>query len=296
MPLWKRKRNSKDKGKRGKNEDGPVILVATADEHINSRVGLCPREGVDLDNDGRYLPSRGQLWLYNRWADDFWPRIDSLRKKIGGEVWWINVGDGADDNYHNKYGLITLNKSLIVRLAVESYQPALDVADKTFFIRGTSAHVGRDAEIEEQIAYECGATMDGSSYSSYVWRLQIHGTRILARHKPISNSTRLHTRGGGANRCAVQIMMESTNIASPYPHIALFGHYHHPEDSGENYPVHVYFLPCWKLHGNYDKYMGFSVERIGGRVFIIRGDRWESLSLNEWTYTPRIDRTYTSYT
>jgi len=268
----------------------PIIIVATADGHVNSCVGLCPKKSFELEV-GRYSPSREQRWLWGKWKD-FWDRITELKKDLGGEVWWINAGDGADDNSHSRYGLITLNKSLIVRLAVESYQPAVDASDRRFFVRGTPAHVGTDGELEEIVAKECNAEMWKGMYTRYAWELEANSTRILARHKPISNSTREYTRGGGANRTAVQMTMAAARLGRKLPDIAFSGHFHHYEDSGGNYPVRVVFLRCWKLHGSYDQYMGFSIEPIGGEVTICYEDRYRMLPTKDWSYIPREEKAW----
>jgi len=276
----------------GKKDKGihPIIIAATADEHINSCVGLCPRGPFDLEV-GQYLPSREQLWLWDKW-EHFWNKVKKLKKKLRGEIWWIHVGDGADDNSHSKYGLITLNKSLIVRLAVQSYQPAIEASDRRFFVRGTSAHVGMDAELEEMTARECDAEMWKGMYTRYAWDILANSTRILARHKPISNSTREYTRGGGANRTAVQMTMAAARLNRELPDVAFSGHFHHPEDSGNNYPVRVVFLPCWKLHGSYEEYMGFSVERVGGEVVVCHEDHYQTFPAKEWTYLPREEKAW----
>jgi hypothetical protein len=39
-------------------------LLLVANLHINSTTGLCPPDGIELDDGGRYLPSKPQRWLW----------------------------------------------------------------------------------------------------------------------------------------------------------------------------------------------------------------------------------------
>ena len=43
--------------KEDEDKTPPIIVVATADGHVNSCVGLCPKGPFDLEA-GQYLPSR----------------------------------------------------------------------------------------------------------------------------------------------------------------------------------------------------------------------------------------------
>ena len=56
----------------------PVVLAITSDHHTGSTLGLCPPEGVRLDDDGSYKPSRAQLWLWANWLD-YWKAVAAIR-------------------------------------------------------------------------------------------------------------------------------------------------------------------------------------------------------------------------
>jgi hypothetical protein len=167
--------------------------------------------------------------------------------------------------------------------------PALKVADRTFWVRGTEAHVGGAGELEELTAERCGAVESDGLYSRYRWLIETEGVLGMFAHRPISTSTREHTRGGGAMRTAAQLVMSCNRIGQPVPRYACFGHFHHPEDSGENYAVRVMFLPGWKLHGSYEHGRGFSVEPVGGRVLVLEKGQMQVLPLGDWTYLPEPD-------
>ena len=56
------------------------IVVCLGDTHCGSTVGLCPPEGLELDDEGLYLPSKAQLWLWNNW-EEAWAKIKSVKRK-----------------------------------------------------------------------------------------------------------------------------------------------------------------------------------------------------------------------
>jgi hypothetical protein len=266
----------------------PVLLVVSADDHPNSTVGLCPPEGVDRDEGGQYLPSQAQRWLWECW-DDVWRRVAEKKRELGAEVYWVHCGDGADDNTHSQYGLITLNHAEMVDLSCRCRKPGLDVADRHFAVRGTPAHVGQGADLEELIARQCGAEADPSHpgwHSRWYWSCRINGVLVLFKHRPASTSMRYYTRGGGANRTAVQVEMACTRSGTEIPRAAYYGHYHHPEDSGENQPVRVFFCPPLCLRGSYEHSRGFEAEPVGVRVAICDGGTFTPLPLADWTYAP----------
>lgn len=45
----------------------PVLVAITSDHHAGSVIGLCPSEGVRLDEGGEYRPNKAQLWLWQNW-------------------------------------------------------------------------------------------------------------------------------------------------------------------------------------------------------------------------------------
>jgi hypothetical protein len=69
-----------------KNHDHLVVFLG--DTHCGSTVGLCPEEGLELDDGGWYQPNKSQIWLWNNWLDA-WKRVKKMRrsalKKCGAE-------------------------------------------------------------------------------------------------------------------------------------------------------------------------------------------------------------------
>lgn len=270
----------------------PILLVVTSDDHPNSHVGLCHPDGVPQDEGQLVMPSKAQLWLWNCW-DDLWLRAAKLKRELDIPLYWLHNGDGCDDNTHSKHGLMSLNKAIITEQAIKVKQRGLDVADKMFYVRGTEAHVGQGGELEELVARGCKAEPDpdpgmGHMKSRWYWRIKLSDVLIFARHKPDSNTMRFWTRGGGANRSAVQLELACSRLGWERPTAAYFGHVHHVEASGENNPIKVFFCPPFCLTSGWAASMGYYPEPVGARLAICDEGSFLPLPVEDWLYRPSL--------
>src|SRR5687768_6791425 len=76
-------------------ETRPVIVATPGDLHTNSTLGLCPSEGVDLDDGGHYAPNKIQRWIWQCWCD-YWAAIGKAREALGAELWVAINGEVTD--------------------------------------------------------------------------------------------------------------------------------------------------------------------------------------------------------
>ncbi len=243
-----------------------VVVAATGDMHIGSTVGLCPRR-VELDDGGAYEASKSQRWLWTCW-EDYWAQV-ARRKTDGVQVVALLNGDLCDRNRHGHYQLWTINRATLTRAVVDTLQPLLAIADYVVVVRGTEAHVGESAEMEELIAHDVGAVPDeqAGSASWWYWEATIAGHNLAAAHHPGTNSMRPWTLGGGANRAAA-IAVDTYYGQHWQPELIVFNHVHHNEDSYDNHPVRVIFNRAFSLRTAYDHRSGRSLQQasIGGLI------------------------------
>ncbi len=137
-----------------------VIVAVNADLHVNSTVGLlCPR--FTLDDGGAYSSSKAQRWAWNHWLS-YWKDVEAEKKRLNAPVIAVLNGDIADDNYHCTTQLVTRNKADIIHMVGETLRPCLDVADHVFITRGTEAHVGPNACLDELVAKDIGAEKEST--------------------------------------------------------------------------------------------------------------------------------------
>ncbi len=258
------------------------ILVVTGDHHANSTVGLCPPT-VSLDDGGYYHASAGQRWIWNCWLT-FWRQVQKLKDQSNCPITWLILGEIADDLKHSKTQLITTNPADIIEIGLETITHQADLVDELIVIRGTEAHTGPSACLDEEIARRLLAKRSPSgTMSHWEFRGEFSGVVIDAQHHPAASSRVPHTRGNEAGRLASRIFYEYSidNIIrlrtgrdlAPWPHLVLRGHNHWPADSGDNQPgghpvaaIRAIITPSWQLPTAFGYRLGGGRLPIGGLI------------------------------
>lgn len=226
-------------------------LILVSDLHINSTLGLCPPEGIDLDDGGRYLPSLAQQWLYECWQQMLL-RVRE-RWRPGDRIFGIVNGDGPDLNPRTTQ-LITLNPSSIIAATVSILKPLRELCTDGFWIvRGTEAHSGGSGSLEETIARILQATKypaDSERSSCWLLRIRLSGVSIdVTHHGPFGRLP--WTSISALGRVAYEIIDEYIAAGMPLPQVAVQAHNHRYGDTGNNFPIRIIALPCWQLQTAY---------------------------------------------
>jgi hypothetical protein len=239
------------------------IIPIASDFHANSTVGLCPPI-VNLDDGGTYKASRGQRWLWECWLD-YTAKVKAAAN--GAPISAFINGDAVEaDSKKRSTQLITRNKSTILSMATETLAPLIDIATRVFFMRGTDAHVGKSAEMEEELAKDCTITEPYSDSISSWWTFygEFSGVYFDISH---------HGRMGGLpwsktnplGPLAVRLMMA---YAGRKLDVAVRSHNHKYGTTADNYPVMVTAAPAWQLATEYSNRQGFvEPADIGGLIF-----------------------------
>lgn len=257
----------------------PILLVAFADTHPNSRSGLCPPKFVRPSDGGIYQPNRPQKWLWKCWLDFWNVWVRGLADAAGAETWAICAGDGADDNTHDRYGLISLSPADIVELSCQAHRPAREAAAHLFWVRGTPAHAGEGGGLEELVARRMEAEQDPQTgaRSRWQWRMEVAGVKIDCRHHAATYSWTPWTRGADANRQAAREEHAYRDNWRDRPDVSLFGHGHYFSDSGGTHDIRAIYLPSWQCATLYAVRKGSPPElaEVGGVALLCRGGKYE---------------------
>jgi hypothetical protein len=226
------------------------IIVWAGDLHINSTVALCVPEFKRDDGDF-HKNSRLQNELWTAWGDA-WKQVKA--KARGREVVTIIGGEIADEMMkHPTYQYITHNTDDIRRMAIETLEPLPKVTDKLIVLRGTEAHSGLSANLDEGIAREIAkqydgikVIKDGTRFSHWYARMYIGGRLFdLAHHVSMGQSKR--TERDAANHLSADLMMIYGRQGKKFPDFALRGHVHRVSDSGMNFPIRSIICPTWQM-------------------------------------------------
>lgn len=253
-----------------------TTLICVSDTHINSTVALCP-PGVNLDDGGTYRPSQAQRWLWRNWLE-FWAQAGEIP---GRKIVVLN-GDIAElDTKRRSVQLITANKATIIKMVMTALEPALAIADQVLVIRGTPAHAGKGAWIEETIAADLDNVIrqDESAASHYHARLIIDGVRLdIAHHAPMGRQP--WARNTGANALASKLLWYyRVDMHKAPPHLAIRAHNHQQAvgyASAGGDTIEVRYMPAWTLATEYTYRAGYenSLADIGGLVVRISDGRY----------------------
>lgn len=249
-----------------------TLVIDASDHHTNSTVGLCPPV-VHLDDGGTYHASRGQRWLWECWLD-MWATI--RRDYSGWRIVYIIGGDvGELDTKRRSYQLISPNKATIQAMVSEAQAPALDLADAVYVIRGTPAHTGKSAWLEEATAQDITTNVRNKEAHSWYWlRATASGVRFDVGHHSSMGGIPW-TAPNSANRLAFLAMNYYHENELPVPHVILRSHNHRYATSADNFKASAYFTPAWTLRTEYiHQGKEYGIAQIGAMAFECDGGRY----------------------
>lgn len=252
----------------------PVVLAVTSDLHMGSTVGLCPPEGVRLDDDGAYIPSKAQKWTWHCW-EEFWGDVAVRRQEVKGDLWAEFNGDLSEGDHHGTSQIISRNPEPAAYIAERVLGvPRALKPERIFVVRGTEAHVGPAGATEEAWARMLGAERNPETRTHSWWqlRLEIHGVRFDFQHHG-RTGTRPWTKTSVVGALAAEIFYEHAAAGELYPHFAIRSHRHRHADSYDAHPTRVIQTPAWQLKtAHAHKVAPESIADVGGVIITVFPD------------------------
>lgn len=224
-----------------------VILIA--DTHINSKTGLCGPDVIDDDGD-IHKQNLIQEWLWYTWEKCL-NEIEDITKNYYRTV--IFNGDIVDlDNKNRSRQMISRNPATIIRMANQAIEPLIDFADRTFFVRGTEAHVGQSGWIEEMLAerYDAEPNKDFGQFSWWQLRAEFSGVKIDVTHH-FSTGTLPYTYANGMTRLVQVTRLNYLDWGEQPPDLIVRAHRHKFIDTGYTFSTRGVSLPCWQFQNAY---------------------------------------------
>ena len=201
-------------------------------------------------------------------------------------------GDLVDVNgKHQQTQNISQNEADVFRMTLDTIKPALDVSKRVFVVRGTAAHVGSSASMEEKIAFDIGAEKCGDNYSWWELLIEVeHVTFDIRHHGPLGGL--VHTTANALNRRAMEMVLKYKDAKCP--DVAIQSHNHRYARSSDDLGIEVYALPAWQLKTEFVSRIGkiFPAD-IGGMYFICNQGKYEPVVKR---YKPEATRAWRSPT
>lgn len=223
-----------------------TTLVIVSDLHVNSTAGLCTP--VVNRESGTYHAHRPQRELWESWLD-FCKRAEAAP---GKKIAIVNGDLGELDTKRRTYELITPNKAEVMAVIPEVIEPLIKIVDSVYIIRGTPAHTGKGAWLEEAIAHDLtNSAKQGTAASWYHLRAVVEGVRIdIAHHASMGGLP--WTQANAANKLAAKTIFQyADQYKQPTPDLVIRSHNHRYADSSSNFHTRAIFTPCWSLSTEY---------------------------------------------
>jgi hypothetical protein len=233
----------------------PIVLAAVSDTHCNSKLGLCPKDGVRVGGGARYIPGPSQSWVWDRW-ETFWKLAAARVKECHGDLWILCNGDLVDGDHHGTVQIISKNLEHQSYILKRSFAVPFALKPKRVgVVRGTAAHVGQEGSSEESTARgwaESGIPVyqQGEEWSHPIIRWKAHGTLIDARHHGRTGG-RPWTQHSAVGNLSRQIMLEHWDAGEDVPHLCVRSHKHSFADSGAWARPRVIQMPAFQLLTDY---------------------------------------------
>lgn len=225
-------------------------LIVISDLHCGCQMGLCPRNGIRLDNNGTYKPSTAQVRVLDHW-DYFWKTW--VPKVTRGEPYAVAVnGDAIEGIHHRSVTQISSNIEIHRRIAYEMLAPVRAKAATMYMVRGTEAHTGQSGQDEEELAKDLDAMRnpEGRASRDSLW-VQVGNCRVhLAHHVGTTSSTAYEA--SAPLRGLVSMFEAAGRWGHKAPDVVVRSHRHqHVEarvPTARGYGI-VFTTPAWQLPG-----------------------------------------------
>src|SRR5512139_3962805 len=250
------------------------IIAVTSDQHAVSTMGLAPPH-VTLDDGGAYRLSDTQRFLWRSWVG-FWDEVEGLQQQTGYPIMAVFNGDLAEIDAKNRtHQVITRNKATALGIVRSVIERPVQLADWALFIRGTTAHVGRSAWMEELAGdYDNTIRTDKGNSSWWHWRGWVDNLLLDFQHA-VRLGGKEETRGNALPGLALEIERDAYRERQPIPHLAIRAHGHHFHDTGDNYPVRVIANAAFQGITEYIYKKPYAGKPHIGGLIIVTGDKWE---------------------
>jgi hypothetical protein len=225
--------------------------VVISDTHIGSQLGLCHKNGFQLDDGGIYYPNEIQQGIWKHW-EYFWNThvkkvLSSAKIKKYGI---IILGDAVEGSHHGTTGTISNNLKDQVNHAIEIFSPEIEKCSEVYFLRGTPAHSGEASQQEEYLARILNAKPD--KYGKYTRNeLWLHiGDKLAHFTHHVGTCGAASSEPNAVFRELIECYIDSAKIGKEAPSLVVRAHRHKyikievPDSKGRAIALS---LPSWQL-------------------------------------------------
>jgi hypothetical protein len=248
---------------------------------------------------GTHRATKAQRVVYAAWQEFWQERVYAKARAIGAQVYVVLNGDLNDLNVHDRRGseLITTVNADIIKMSIQALEPVLEGKPAYIFIvRGTEAHTGKAASLEEEVAKDLDRANvvydERAGTCSWYWLpMEAGGVTFDIAHHPETWATRPWTEDAAAARCAAIVRGRYFERGEKPPDIVVRNHVHKYVPSAKRLPPQMFYGPGWQLTGAHPRRYGATTfRRIGGLVFICQNGRYDQEYIPHLWRPPQLRR------
>jgi len=251
------------------------VITIVSDLHVGSSIGLCPAEGLAMDEGGEYKPSAKQKSVAEAWIN-FFKLANKIGKRAARRILVVN-GDLVDGFHHNTVALATNNIQAQEAGAAAILQRVKQDFDQIYVVRGTEAHTQPGAQSDERIAESIDAvTTDEGKRSWWQLWLDVDGMIFNIAHHVGTTSSAAY-ESSAPMRELVASLVEAAQWGQQLPDVVVRSHRHRyirvatPSLRGE---IQIVVTPGWQLRTPYiERIDRFRMPHIGGVNFVVENNQ-----------------------
>jgi hypothetical protein len=181
--------------------------------------------------------------------------LEWITQRKSGELYTVINGDAVDGDIKNRsLQMITRNPASLMEMTADLLQPIAAQSEGLFMIRGTAAHVGPSAHLEESIAKDLDAVVcpETGAHSWGSLPLEVDGVLLdIAHHPGIGVGRNPWMAHNSIHTLAARVLFEYANDLRQIPNLVIRSHNHTYRDSRDDYRVRAITLPAWTLKTEY---------------------------------------------
>lgn len=251
-------------------------LVIFSDAHTNHWMGLC-KPNVKIGDGDTLSSGMVRRWVWNTFEDI----LDEVCKRKVGELWTVLNGDMVEADTKQRSGqLISRDVTEIVEMAHDVWSPVAEMSKGMYVVRGTEAHVGLNATVEESFAGQFDNVVENPETGKKTWwylPLKFEGWKMDIMHHPQGGSGgRPQNSQGVVDRLASDTMFRAINEGYDVPDIAVRSHLHGYKNSGNAFRVQALITPALCLLSAYGHRIGLSHDgELGGILIFCDSSAYE---------------------
>lgn len=221
----------------------PIMCVFLGDTHVGSNSGLCKPGfilgGAEKRKQRKCYGTLDQERLYKSFA--------SIRNQIktaakGYRLFVMLGGDLVDGVNHHGTSETYGNRADQIAMAIDILSPWVAMADMTYGVTGTDAHVGHEGE-DDRIVY---SDLCPEHYAAK-FNLVLDGKRLWWAHHGVKVGGKVWTESNAMYALANDVYFRCLKNGIPKPNLIVAHDQHRSPDSITSHDISVAITPCFQM-------------------------------------------------